>query len=215
MPHRSQAHAADDVRLYDGNGCLDAVAVNENSDNVSYFPGTGDAGCDLSQGRNVHTGQDVPKVIAAADFDGDGLFDLLVGPERIPDPDEFPPELVSPDLVYFPGGSGFPDQAQRITISSVDVRAIAVADFDGDGDLDAVVAHVDHVDDDSDQETPAVLEGILTFLEGTFSEGAFLLVPSKEQHDVPMVPTALTSDDFDADGVPDLAVIGPGDRNEN
>lgn len=122
-----------------------------------------------------------PFCVAAADFDGDGNTDALIGNGGIFS------DYGDNDLALLKGnGDGTLSKAGFISAGG-SITSIAIADFDGDGDIDAAAASfgthecVILVNDD----------GVLK------PAGALPCGWS---------PSAVTSADFNGDGIPDLAV---------
>ena len=92
---------------------------------------------DSGQGIGAHMGIDV----ALGDVDGDGDADALVGNNHDAPTSSNPPE---PFKLYINDGSGyFSDSGQVFGASRQ--GSVALADMDGDGDLDAILFDRDHV----------------------------------------------------------------------
>lgn len=122
-----------------------------------------------------------PFCVAAADFDGDGLTDVLVGNGGI-----FA-DYGERDLALLPGnGDGSLKPAAFISAGG-GISSIALADFDGDGFTDAAAASFG---------THECL--ILRNSGGTLTPAGALACGWS--------PAAVTSADFNGDGAPDLAV---------
>lgn len=111
---------------FDGDGLIDAAALNELSGDVTLL--FGDPLALLRQGGTLRAGA-FPAAILAADLDGDGHLDLAVANSG------------SDDLSLFLGrGDGSFEAGARLAVGSGPL-AIAAADFDGDGRLDLVSAN--------------------------------------------------------------------------
>ena len=129
-----------------------------------------------------------PTACLSADFDGDGILDLAVA--------DFGDNDVSILRGQGPGGAGngtFAAAVRYAMPSGAFPIALASGDFNGDGILDLAVA---------DEEAAGVSlvfgQGAGGVGNGTFTVGPKLAVHSS--------PWALAVGDFNADGIPDLAV---------
>jgi hypothetical protein len=123
---------------------------------------------------------------ATADMNGDGHIDLVFPPRRKGYP-------VKPKIYLGDGKGGFRDWAQQKWPDNVqwDYGDVAVADFDGDGNLDAAFAiHFK-------QQYVLYGDG-----HGVFPRGEMLESPNPR-----MSSRAVTTADFDGDGRQDLAFV--------
>jgi hypothetical protein len=130
----SDAHKTIEIALadVDGDGNLDLVAGNENQTNRLYIndgnsnPFTGVTGSDISS--NAHD----TVSIALGDMDGDGDLDLLSGNDN------------QTNRLYMNNGTADPFNGVSGSDISSDTHntwSIALADVDGDGDLDLLVGN--------------------------------------------------------------------------
>jgi hypothetical protein len=149
---------------YDGDGVLDLYLTHFYDDSNTLYRGLGAAGFEDVTGR---TGLHVPTLdrlgfgVAMADFDFNGRLELLVANGHI---ENFPgnPLLPMKPQLFTWGGSRWHDcsDAAGVFFARKQVgRGVALADYDADGDLDALVVH---------QNTPTAL------LENRSERGHFL-----------------------------------------
>jgi len=131
------------VADFDGDGDLDAYVArlcNEQLENLPdriWFNDGHGLFVDSGQGIGGHMGIDV----ALGDVDGDGDPDALVGNSHDAPTSSNPPE---PFKLFINDGSGhFSDSGQVLGASRQ--GSVALADMDGDGDLDAVLFNRDHM----------------------------------------------------------------------
>ena len=165
---------------FDGNGMFDvAIAVSPNDALVDPsgiavlhdFPNEANAlSIDISL---------VPRTLHAADLDGDGLDDLLVGGE------------VSSSLALFISTPGVGFEAERLLVTDPTPRPAAPVDMDNDGDLDVPLI----------SEIGGTIGIDLNNGSGNFSAGARLNVGAQ------LVPEDLATADFDGDGTLDVVVF--------
>ncbi|MCP5155818.1 MAG: VCBS repeat-containing protein [Ectothiorhodospiraceae bacterium] len=111
----------------DGDGDLDLVAGNDGSPNRLYLNnGTTDPFAGVT-GANITADADSAFAVALGDIDGDGDLDLVVGNDG------------SPNRLYLNNGTAAPFDGVTGADITTDARstfAVALGDFDGDGDLD-------------------------------------------------------------------------------
>jgi hypothetical protein len=165
---------------FNGDGRLDLAVTNGGDNDVSILLGNGDG--TFSDGGRFPAGNS-PDGIAAADLNGDGAVDLVVT-ELFVNPIT---QLAGISVLLGDGQGGF--SAPTHTDTGGYVVAIALADLDGDGRLDAAVSE---------------LGGTVTILLGN-GDGTF-----GPQTDYAVDPGTygIVAGDFDGDGVPDLVVTG-------
>ncbi len=119
----------------------------------------------------------------AADLDGDGLDDLVIG-GRVS-------SVISFLFADPQQASGFGDQ--RLQVSDLAPRFPAPVDMDNDGDLDLVIASA----------ADATIGVDLNDGQGGFTPQARLSL------DTNLAPAAVVTGDFDGDGNQDVAVVAP------
>ncbi len=159
---------------FNGDGILDLAVANGNSSDVSILFGDG-TGSFSSVPTNFSVSDD-PLDIAATDFNNDGILDLITVNLSLIDN--------SKGSILIGDGTGSFSLTNFFPSSSP--KAVAVADFDGDSNNDAVVTNEDSV-------TILLGDGAGTFSDQfTFTAG--------------VSPFKTTIGDFGTDGVPDLAV---------
>jgi VCBS repeat protein/IPT/TIG domain-containing protein len=138
---------------------------------------------------------DALSAVAVGDIDGDGTPDLVIGnstPDSIPFRVYLNTSIVGGDTMSFA-------LASEETIPAADwiVSAIALADVDGDKDLDIIVA------------TPGASDGIaLRLLQ--HDGDAFHEVPGGLPGGASIAVTAFAVGDVNGDGAVDLVLTGPG-----
>jgi hypothetical protein len=161
-----------------GDGALDAVAVVEGAYTGYALLGDG-AGTFLGSYFNSQFYSDTAaRGVAVGDLTGDRIPDLVVAGQLV----EILPGL---------GGSSFGSSVPRSANGTMHT-AVATADFNGDGTLDAVTA-------DGDRGTVSELLGNG---DGTLRyAGAYAVGPS---------PSAVAVGDFNEDGRPDVAAANAG-----
>ncbi len=170
--------AVDDL---DGDGALDIVTVDREFDAVGVLLGDGTGGIGAAQSFDVGMN---PRGAAATDTDGDDVLEL-------PDVDgDGHPDIVAAiqgerglAILIGDGLGGF-GAPQSIPLASARPQAVAVADLDGDGTLDAVTA----------SSTPG--DGDVRVVLGLAAQDT--VTAGTEPRDVEIA-------DFDGDGVPDIA----------
>jgi hypothetical protein len=177
---------ADPTRLslgdMNGDGHLDAVAVNPPASNVSVFRGAGD-GTFLP--HILYTTENGPSDVVIADLDKDGHLDIATANAAA-----YPYGLRSASVLINRGdGTFWPHVDYRVHDLP---QGIASGDFDRDGDVDLAVVNT----------TGATVSILLNRGDGTFPRPALT--------DVGFVPAAIATGRLDADGLPDVAVVDAG-----
>jgi uncharacterized repeat protein (TIGR01451 family) len=131
-----------------GDSVPDIITANSASDDVSVLPGQMEG--TFAEALSFAAG-DGPVAVAVADVNGDGLLDLVVANSDSDDVSLLLGDRATPGVLF---------QSQQRFTAGVSPVAVAVADVNGDGLLDLVVANSDS-DDVSlllgDRATPGVL----------------------------------------------------------
>lgn len=184
------ADPADVTRAdFDRDGDLDLAAANFHSDDVSVLRNSGDG--TFAAQRKYAAGNARPSGIESGDLDGDGDQDLITanaGGESSPD---------SPTSgtvsVFLNRGDGTFREARNFAAGMADEpQALDRSDFDGDGDLDLVVA----------LGTTSLGEGGgLAVLRGR-GDGTF---GAPRRYEGPGFAEDVLANDLDGDGDSDLA----------
>tara|TARA_R110001606_G_C15383597_1_gene650711 strand:+ start:673 stop:1812 length:1140 start_codon:yes stop_codon:yes gene_type:complete len=117
--------AIDDL---DGDGTVDLVFSNRGGEGVMLYRGTGDGGFDGPVAIGADLDMEI-RAVAAGDMNGDGHPDILAG------------GIERPGVIFLNDGSG--NFVGRRAFGSADdeMFGLELADFDGDGRLDIVVAN--------------------------------------------------------------------------
>jgi hypothetical protein len=152
--------------------CLDALATSP----TTALKGFADATADRLPSQDVTT---FSMDAAAGDLDGDGNVDLIVAVE------------FRPNLVWLNRGDGsFVDESlARLPQIAHDSEDVALADFDGDGDLDAIIVSEDD-----------------RLNEFYLNNGAGVFQDASDRIPVAGTSNAVAAADFDGDGDPDILV---------
>jgi len=178
------------VADFNGDGAADLVTVNYNSNNVSVLLGKA-RGAFAAQ-KNFEVGT-YPDAVAVADLNGDGRPDLIVA--------NYQDGTVSVLLNTTPKGAAAPSFAPQQTFHvGAGPRAVAVADFNGDGRPDLVVANF------SDNS----LSLLLNTTPARAAEASFAA-----QQKLPggTGPKSVAAVDLNGDGRPDLAIADISSNN--
>src|SRR5579872_2316915 len=171
---------------FNGDSIQDLAVANQGSNTISILLGNGDG--TFTAGAALNTGNQ-PGALVAADFNGDGIMDLAVADSAD-----------SRILVFLGKGDGTFIAANTsdcnlisMCTNSVHPVAMAVGDFNGDGNVDLAVIN-------RSISTVSILFGV--------GDGTFRL-----QSATPVAmsgPTAIAAGDFNGDGITDLAINSPG-----
>ncbi len=172
---------------FNGDGHLDVIAADNAVDGViALLLGNGDG---TLQAAPVRRSGFSPTSLATGDFNGDGRLDLVTGSSVTP-----PPSGIGTGTVMLGNADGT-FQAPKIWSTSA-ISAVAVGDFDGDGNLDLV------------ETNPTPGNGNLSLLLGN-GDGTFQPPTS---YPVGTTPETVAVADLNGDGKPDVIV---GNRNSN
>lgn len=161
------------------NSCGNAYPCNNNAGTVSIFLGKGD-GTFTAVSATPTTGS-APAGLAAADFNGDGVLDLVVTNYGIYGNDAI--------TILLGKGDGTFDAGVFYSAAGMNFKSVAVADLNGDGIADLAVG--------------TFWRGMYTLLghgDGTFDAGQPVIA------NVQSTSGYITTADFDGDGVPDIAM---------
>ncbi|MFN0057252.1 MAG: FG-GAP-like repeat-containing protein [Planctomycetota bacterium] len=114
----------------DGDGDLDALTANPDSETMSVLLGNGDGTFAAQAQYGVGAG---PFSVTVGDVDGDGDLDALAANSGS--------DSTTISVLFGNGDGTFAAQAQYGV--GANPRSVTVGDVDGDGDLDALTANVD------------------------------------------------------------------------
>jgi hypothetical protein len=169
---------------FNGDGHMDLVVANANSNTVTVLPGKGDGS--FQPATLCYAASPSPQAVAVGDFNGDGRLDLAVAGSDYGGR----PGLVS---ILIGNGDGTFQPAHNYGVG-FNPAALVVGDFNGDGHLDLAIIDTGTVN------TPGSVIILLGNGDGSFQIG--------QSYGFGFSPTGLAIGDFDGDGHPDLAVIG-------
>ena len=177
----------------DGDGDLDFVLASElNGTLTPMYQDDSKPGVFAPNGITLHV-DGHPRSVAAADLDGDGDLDFV----SANDGGSHPPGTLQ---VFWQARSGFSTEPGLTLQATGAARSVAVADLDGDGDLDLVSAN----------DAGFHLEGNLqVFFQD--SHQSFTSAPGKLHTEIR--PTCVAAADLDGDGDMDLVAANRGSAN--
>ena len=168
---------------FDGDGMPDLASTDFLTANVSVWHNTGTAGGPLSFAANVNFGVgNRPQGLAVGDLDGDGLPDLVVVNTT--------DNTIS--LLHNTSTSGtisFVKGTDQPVGNNPD--AVAINDFDGDGQPDVAVANL--------------ADNTVSVLRNTSTTGNIVL-STHVDYPTNYAPVSVVGADLDGDGMPDLAL---------
>jgi len=173
---------------FDGDGDTDLVTGNDGQQNRLLLNNGKAAFTDATAGR-IPVMLNHTTALAAGDVDGDGDVDLVSGNDG-----QENWLFLNNGKGTFVGGSPFLKYIPKIEDGT---RALALADFDGDGDLDLVVGNT------SRYYRIGLDRLYLNNGKGKFAKATFHNLPGRGES-----TTALAAADFDGDGDLDLALAG-------
>jgi hypothetical protein len=168
---------------FDGDGKLDFVVGNSNSNSLSVFRNTGSSGTISFATKVDFTTGSNPSRISIGDLDGDGKLDLTVMNEY----------SNSISVLRNTCSSGTVSFAAKVDFfTETNPESISIGDMDGDGKLDLTVTN---------RYSPFV-----SILRNTCSSG-IISFATKVDFQTGTIPFISSSGDLDGDGKTDLAVV--------
>lgn len=174
------------VADFNNDGKLDIAVTNVQDSSVTILLGNGSGGFTAAGGGAIAVGL-TPNAIAAGDFNNDGKMDLAV-------PDQAHANVV---ILLGNGDGTFAPAAGSPVACGNGPRAVAVGDFNGDGNLDLAVTNY--------------LDATVTVLLG--SGGGAFSQPSGSPFTTGRGPDAVVIGDFNGDLKPDMAIASLTDSN--
>lgn len=179
---------AQSIRTADlnGDGKVDAVALNQGTKNVSVLLSTSTA--PLGSRADYPAGAN-PGSIIITEINGDGKPDLAIASFNSRNQSD-----ESKVHILLNKGNGTFEAKGEYTIEA-EPSSITAADFNGDGYIDLAVAN-----NGVDNPNLSVVSVLLNKGDGTFA--------AKVDYRTSPFPTSLTAADFNGDGKADLAVVG-------
>ena len=176
---------------FNGRGKLDLATANAAGTAVVVLPGNGDG----TFGSGVMTWIAGPPV-AVGDFNGDGKPDVLVQTAGGPSPGVVLGGTIANVTVLLGNGDGTFTASAASATGVIESAAIAVADFNGDGNLDLAVGGPSLATNDSDYDSGTVTV-LLGNGDGTFKAPVTIASPIGFTRSIAAV-------DLNGDGKPDL-----------
>ncbi len=161
---------------FNGNGKLDAAALNRVGASVTIFDGNGTGG---STGSTTLPCGGIPSTLSVADLNRDGRPDLIVGMG-----------VAGSILLFTNTATGFSNPPTEINLQAANIVAVAVADLNRDGWTDLVA--IDGVDK---------VTAVLSAGSGTFATPTTYTDPNPNRS-----PRDIVLADVNADGDLDLVI---------
>ncbi len=176
----------------DGDGKLDVVVANSNSNTISVFRNTSSPGSVSFAAKVDFTTGNSPASVAIGDVDADGKPDIIVA--------NYGSSTVSVlKNTSSPGSITTSSLAAKVDFPTGTLPyGVAFGDIDGDGKPDLVIANFTNT---SSNGTVSVLRN--TSASGSITSGSFI---TKVDYAVGVSPECVAIGDVDGDGKPDLVV---------
>lgn len=173
---------------FNGDGRLDLAVLNVGSDDVSVLLGTGDGAFQATRNRYILGGWQ-PHTLAVGDFNGDGRPDIVAPSSG---------SSIGGVEVFLGNGDGSFQQSTNTSTEGNSSLAMAVGDFDGDGNLDLAVTGftADYVP--GDPSAASEISVLMGHGDGTFAVAGFCDVSSG------LYAPSIATGDFNSDGKLDL-----------
>jgi hypothetical protein len=180
---------------FNGDGLPDLAVANYGDGTVSILLGNGDGTFTAAPNGPITVPFD-PESIVAADFNGDGIIDLVMENSYV--------NGVLTILLGNGDGTFTPAPGSPITVGGPSLLpgAVAVGDFNGDGIPDLVATNSSDIVGE-----PGTMTVLLGKGDGTFTPAASSSVT------VGSTPISIAVGDFNGDGIPDLAMVNFADNN--
>lgn len=166
-----------------GDDIVDLVVTNNATNSVAVFLGNLDG---TFQAEVNYAVDAMPYGLAVGDFNGDGQLDLVVGHDNNGN------QTLN---VLLGNGDGTFQSRRSVAVPGDTTRHPAVADLNGDGNLDIVVSN----------ESTAEIYVLLGKGDGTFQPAQTTTVPFSGPN--------VSVSDFNEDGILDLAIAGNASQN--
>lgn len=186
---------------FNGDGIIDLVTANANSDDVSVLLGNEDTGnSGFGDGtfaaRVNYAVGDSPRSLITGDFNGDGVTDLAITNFS----DDKVSVLLGKEDTGNPGAGDGSFTVQKVFAAGEDPSSVITGDFNWDGITDLAIANyksnsVSVLQGNEDSGNPG-------FGDGTFAIQVFYATGGS--------PYSVTTADFNGDGITDLATTDSG-----
>ncbi len=196
LPQEQDLSVAVELADFDGDGDLDLLVANVYAPHKLYKnDGTGHFTTFLSIPWDLA----FPTSLTSGDIDGDGDVDLIMGQVAFVD------RFGHPDRLFINDGTGNlqEDKTGRIPSAKLNTRGTALADLDGDGDLDLVLA----------TGIDGIISGERNQVLSNNGTGRFLGTSTLSLPGMPGVSLSVAVADFDHDGDQDI-LFGDAERTQ-